>query len=193
VQLSHCTDTSPARWLVDSGLPWHQLVTFGPAGFEAYARVRFLPDPAYPGQSENDADSGDRPLWIVSIRRALTLLAAFTDTPDECYFCFWEGMPMPILTPAVLQGPMVSVPNRRYALFTGRLADGIARHPREATHGADWPAFVWPADRRWCLTSDVDPHWAGIGAERAALDTLLADSELDAVEARPDEPPPAYR
>jgi hypothetical protein len=87
------------------------------------------------------------------------------------------------LSSAVLQGPMASVPHRRYALFTGRLGDELA----------EVPAFVWPADHRWCFTSDVDPHWAGIGAERAAIDALLEDSELDAVEARPDVTPPAYR
>jgi hypothetical protein len=36
--------------------PWQQLVGFGPEGFPAYARLRFLPDPAYEGQSENDVD-----------------------------------------------------------------------------------------------------------------------------------------
>jgi hypothetical protein len=161
-----------------------QLITFGPAGFEAYARLRYIPDPTRPGQQEHEADiPDDHPLDALQATRALGILAAFTDTPEECYFCFWEGMAGDFLPSAVLEGPMVSVPDRRYALFTGRLGDELA----------EVPAFVWPADHRWCFASDVDPHWAGIGAERAAIDALLEDSELDAVEARPDVTPPAYR
>jgi len=174
--------------LVSSGTPPQQLITFGPAGFDAYARLRYLPDPTYPGQRESDAPTdGHHPLWTSAARRALSILADFTDTPDECYFCFWEGISGTFLSQAVLHGPMVSVPGRRYVLFTGRLRDGIETSPE------DVPAFVWPADQRWCFACDVDPHWAGIGAERAAIDRLLDDSELDVVEARPDERPPAYR
>jgi hypothetical protein len=170
---------------VNSGTPPDQLITFGPAGFEAYARLRYIPDPTHPGQQENDAAiPDDHPRDESQSNRALGILAAFTDTPKECYFCFWEGMGGHFLAPAVPQGPMVSVARlRRYVLFNGRAWDELS----------EVPAFVWPADRRWCFASDVDPHWAGIGAERAAIDRLLDDSELDVVEARPDETPPAYR
>lgn len=54
------------------------------------------------------------------------------------------------------------------------------------------PAFVWPADHRWCLASDVDPHWAGIGADEAAVAALLATPDLDVVRADPTEDQPTY-
>jgi len=54
------------------------------------------------------------------------------------------------------------------------------------------PAFIWPADRSWCVADDVDPHWAGIGADRSAIDQLLADPRLDIVRADPREDPPHY-
>lgn len=61
----------------------------------------------------------------------------------------------------------------------------------------DWdvpyPAFVWPADRAWCVAADVDPHWAGIGADTAAIDRLVADPHLDVVPADPREDQPCYR
>src|SRR3712207_8763697 len=47
---------STASWLVSGNRRWNELVVFGPAGFPAYARLRFLPDPAFEGQSENDVD-----------------------------------------------------------------------------------------------------------------------------------------
>ena len=52
--LKLCTAVTAASWIADSDQPWYRLVSFGPSGFPAYPRLRFIPDPAYPGQSEND-------------------------------------------------------------------------------------------------------------------------------------------
>lgn len=54
------------------------------------------------------------------------------------------------------------------------------------------PAFIWPADRAWCITHDVDPHWAVIGADPAALDPLLTEPRLDAVPTDSNDEPPFY-
>ena len=48
--LAVCSDLSPADWIVASEVTWGQLATFGPAGFAAYVRVRFIPDPTREGQ-----------------------------------------------------------------------------------------------------------------------------------------------
>ena len=64
--------------------------------------------------------------------------------------------------------------------------------PRRGGVGDFPPAFAWPADHRWCFASNVDPHWAGIGSEQAAIDTLLNTPELDVVPAQPTEPQPTY-
>jgi hypothetical protein len=89
VSLTFCSDLTPADWIVHSTLPWRRLVCFGPTGFDAYARLRFLPDPVRLGQSENDAEAED---WRAGqLPRLFELLAAGTTTPDECYFCVWEG------------------------------------------------------------------------------------------------------
>jgi hypothetical protein len=124
--LVHTTDTAPAAWLVSSRIPWDQLVTFGPAGFAAYARLRYIPDPTSPGQHETDAYiSADHPSDASQARRALNVLADFTETPDECFFCVWEGIAGNVLSATELQGPLVTVPHRQYVLFTDRLSDFI--------------------------------------------------------------------
>ncbi|MGA5304794.1 hypothetical protein ACPCHT_33135 [Nucisporomicrobium flavum] len=180
MRLSYCADITAADWLVRSATPADQLITFGPAGFEAYARLRFIPDPG------DTSPPVDHPSDIAQMRRALRVLAAFTSTPQECYFCLWEGYSDAPLPPEVQQGPLVELPHRRYALLRGTLTDVDAW---EADVGGGQtiapPAFVWPADHRWCLASDVDPYWAGIGAERAAIDALVADPRLDVVPAHP--------
>jgi hypothetical protein len=151
--LTFCSDVAPADWIARSHVPWQQLVGFGPAGFDAYARLRFLPDPQRPGQSENDAvreDWRDHQLPIL-----YEVLATQTTTPDDCYFCVWEGFGQPdrviddgavyvdAETPAALKdpdaqpgwkpaavasssaarAPQVVIPHRTYWMFRGPLAD----------------------------------------------------------------------
>src|SRR4029453_17687814 len=74
--LSYLADTSAANWLLPTGTPSEQLIFFGPAGYQAYARLRFIPDPTGPGQDEGDADiPEDHPSDISQARRALLRLA----------------------------------------------------------------------------------------------------------------------
>jgi hypothetical protein len=236
VALTPCPNLSPADWLTGSDLPWQQLVTFGPAGFQAYARLRFLPDPTYPGQSENDVER-ERPPEHELLRTALDVLSEHTLTPDDCYFCLWEGWgteidgddgtqvvyiaagPMPPIyrdppeasragpaanpiapafPPTVLDGPKVTIPGRAFFLFRGSLADfgdwGAAdQRPGEPRDWMPDPAFIWPVDHAWCIADDVDPHYAGIGADAVAIGRLLAHPQLDVVSADPGAEQPDYR
>lgn len=192
--LHYCADVSPASWLVQSRTPWEKLVTLGPDGFEARARLRFIPDPARPGQSENDVDlAPDHPVEIAQARRALHLLGQFTATPQDCYYCLWEGYGGMELPPTVQESPLVDLPHRRYALLRGAVADidewGASFGDRDHARP---PAFVWPADRSWCFASDVDPHWAGIAGSRAAVDALVANLLLDVVPVGEGESVPTY-
>jgi len=151
--LIYCPDVSPADWIVRSDVPWQQLVEFGPAGFDAYARLRFLPDPVRPGQNENEAvreDWRDHQLPVL-----FDVLATQTAAPDDCFFCVWEGFgsgnvvadddamyvdagtdparfdpdarpgwrPAPVASSSVPRTPQVVVPHRAYWLFRGPLAD----------------------------------------------------------------------
>jgi hypothetical protein len=215
VALSWCSDLSPAAWLVASDLPWDRLVTFGPGGFESYARLRFLPDPTRPGQSENDADIGqNHPSDNDQLRRLGRQLVAHTTTPDELYFCLWEGWGLdggtvrtwpdgrsdveePHFPDEVLAAPRLHLPHRAYLLFRGGLSDfgdwGASPRWPEIPSPSWEPAFVWPADQAWCVANDVDPHWAGIGCSAEALRQLMNDRDLDVVDADPGEPQPWYR
>jgi hypothetical protein len=104
--MHRCQQVASADWLVHSKTPWPQLATFGPSGFEAYARLRFIPDPEFVGQRENDVSIPiDHPSNIELARRALLHLASFTDTADECYFCLWTGYTQPGADPANEYGP----------------------------------------------------------------------------------------
>ncbi|HEY5847609.1 MAG TPA: hypothetical protein VIT42_12560 [Microlunatus sp.] len=196
--LRYSRDVAEADWIVRARIPWMQLVGFGPPGFPAYARLRYISDPVGPGRTEADANvAEDHPSDLEQAQRALDHLARFTSTPGHCYFCVWEGFSSEYVPPAGMDRDLVAItprmPYRRYFLLRGSLADlgGWAE-----TLGVDGyaapPAFAWPADHRWCFASDVDPHWAGIGAEEPAIASLLEAAELDVVLARPAESQPAY-
>ena len=218
--LTFCFDVSPADWITTSDLPWGRLVTFGPTGFEAYARLRFLPDPAHPGQSEDQADRDEDHDERVQLPVLYEVLAAHTRTPDDCYFCLWEGIgdlyagdvrqsfdprsgvwrtwprATPAFSPSVLDGPKVVVPNRKYLLFQGPLSGagdwGAADLWPGYARGYLPAAFVWPADHAWCVAHDIDPHWAGIGADADVVDRLVAEPRLDVVRADPSDRQPKF-
>jgi hypothetical protein len=192
VTLEYFTDMSAAHWIIQARAPWEQLVNFGPAAFPAYARLRFIPDPTKPGQVESDVNTADdHPSDMQQARRALDHLRPFTSTPEECYFCVWEGYSDVDYPPPGV--PLVSIPHRRYFLLQGSVSDLDSWDDILGSTGyAPPPAFAWPADHSWCFASDVDPHWAGIGAEQVAIDALLDALELDVVPARPTEPQPTY-
>jgi hypothetical protein len=200
------SDLSAADWIVASDLPWQRLVTFGPAGFGAYARVRFIPDPIRDGQQESEADPHASPDEVDQWRALLKLLAAATEDPDHCYFGLWEGWGFP---ESVRLWPSFGVPRgarapaRCYFLFRGSLSEagiwggGTPANAgiwgRSEFSGGGAPAFVWPSDHTWCIAADIDPHWAGIGASVSLIERLIGDARLDAVEADPAEEQPAYR
>lgn len=218
-----CADISPADWIAFSELPWQQLVTFGPSGFAAYGRLRYLPDPAYAGQSENDVEVDEAGREDQLLETLFGVLAEHTGTPDDCYFCLWDGYGeihggdavsvsladvhgrsrsgpavAPAFPPEVLNGPKVVVPNRSYYLFHGPLSEvgdwGAAdMWPGQPRWNMPLPAFVWPADHAWCFAGDVDPHWAGIGADGPVIDQLTADPRFDVVPADPNQQQPTYR
>lgn len=64
-------------------------------------------------------------------------------------------------------------------MFHGPLSD--VGNWETAQGGVDWwpAAFIWPADHAWCLASDTDPHWAGIGASSDTIHMLLGQQDLD--------------
>ena len=190
-----CTDRSAADWLTDSAWPWDRLVTSGPEGFPAYARLRVIPDPERDGQQEGDVEPVIDLPEVAQVGVAVAVLAGHTRAPHQCYAAWWDGWGDLVagLTRAELADTRFDVPHRSYFLLQGSLADVAAWAGADGMAAADRPAFVWPADRAWCVAFDVDPHWAGIGASAAAIAELCADRRLDVVEADPLGEQPRYR
>lgn len=82
------------------------------------------------------------------------------------------------------------IPNRSYYLLHTPLSDFGQWGVRETGHNP--AAFVWPADHAWCIASDVDDHWAIIGANAQTIAGLLTQTDLDIVTADQDAAPTRY-
>lgn len=202
--LAPCRDSTAADWITTSRQWWWHLVTVGPQTFSAYARLRFIPDPAYPGQSENDMG---RPPGVLDdveqLRVAVDTLLPRTSAPEDGYLLLWDGwddsqFPQRLRGGAQVQiGSGAKIPERNYWLCRVSLLDFVSGAAEEAWRteaqvAMPPPAFIWPADRAWCITHDVDPHWAVIGADPAAIDALLTEPRLDIVAMAPNEEPPHF-
>jgi hypothetical protein len=139
----------------------------------------------------------------------LNVLGRFTDADYDCFHALWEGWgwlhpggwafltftsdasgpaearpdpPRRAGLPAdVLAGPRLELPGRRYLLFRGPLHAAL-RMGYQIT--ADWfapqsPSLLWPADRSWCLATEVDFDSTLIGGSPDLIGALLQDSFLE--------------
>ncbi|WP_457539630.1 hypothetical protein [Williamsia sp. R60] len=171
---------------MNSDVEWYELAVFGPTKFDAYARLRFMPDPSDHDDADDEPDDGPSDDQA-KVGRLCQLLRSATGTPDDCYFAIWAGWPN--ASDLMRRSARMQIPNRTYYLLHGPLSDFGQWGVRESGHNP--AAFVWPADHAWCIASDVDQHWAGIGANTSTVNRILAQRDLDIVTVDPDAGVPA--
>jgi len=139
------------------------------------------------------------------------LLADHTRTADACYFCLWEGWGQlwggssrvrfdsssgfalaepvpPVMTAEELRAPRVCLPGRDYLLLRGPLtatAD-LARYDGDLPWTQS-PNLFWPADRAWCVATEVDFDSTLVGGSAELIAAVLRSPELEAWPIRPDD------
>ncbi len=116
------------------------------------------------------------------------ILRDWTATPERCWFCVWEGWgtlqnPIPA---AVRQGPRVRLPNRDYLLYAGPVEAVTAIAPRSGD--GQTANLWWPADRAWCVASEIDLAWTYLAGPAELIRAVLGDSRLETLPARPGDP-----
>jgi hypothetical protein len=134
----------------------------------------------------------------------LTVLADVLSgfTRGWCYFALWEGFGWlqgspaigwlggatrkytvpPAFPPDVLAGPRLHLPHRDYLLFRGQLADLLHlgwTYPG-GTHDLQSPNLMWPADRSWCVATEIDFDSTLVGGTEELVESLLATDGLEA-------------
>ncbi|WP_432486128.1 hypothetical protein [Kineococcus esterisolvens] len=106
------------------------------------------------------------------------VLARFTTTTEECFYAVWEGYGCLALAPVA---QTVLMPQREMLLLTGPLSQAgwvsMETDPWEQS-----PSLWWPADRAWCVATDVDLMSTYVGGSRACIEAVLAAPGLEAWE-----------
>ena len=106
------------------------------------------------------------------------VLREFTSTPEECYFCIWEGYGF--LDPDRSKNiPRMRVPHRGYLLFRGPLEAVMS-----FTNTVGWtqsPNIWWPADRAWCVATEIDLFDTYVGGSEACIEAILKCPDLEAL------------
>jgi hypothetical protein len=212
------TDLSPVAWLAEAlAAEPHTVAALVPAVFPAYARVlhpavayrgdddvevpwaavaafngtvahRLMQWPAITGAWDFVAEDDQPELWNDSpaeghllatvAERLAGVLARFTGTPDECWFGVWTDDPSDATT-AVLAG-------RAHRLVRGPAALAAANFAAEPAEQG--PNVWWPADRAWCVVTDIDLMSTYVGASPAAVAAVLETHGLEAWPAEPADP-----
>jgi hypothetical protein len=125
----------------------------------------------------NDSPAEGHLLESVAGRLA-AVLARHTADPGDCWFAAWTDPP-PDPTTVVLG-------RRLYRLVRGPVALAAANFAAEPAEQG--PSLWFPADRAWCVVTDIDLMSTYVGGSAAAMAAVLDDVGLEAWPAEPDDP-----
>jgi hypothetical protein len=183
--------TRPVRWAEIaewSGVPLHPDSQFHSVALPPAAPARPAP---WNGQGPERGS-----LDLADAETLIEVLRTHTDTPAGCLFCMWDGWgwdtamyvalpgepPIPVpdpVPPEVRYGPRVQLPGRDYLLYTGPIDAALAF----AGSPGQTPNLWWPADRAWCVASEIDLCWTYVGGSAELIEELLEDPRLEALPA----------
>src|SRR5437660_9833332 len=90
----------------------------------------------------------------------------------------FDGEPTPNAPPRAVTRPRrpklrqsrVRLPYRDYLLFTGSVQQGAGWE--------DGPNLWWPADRTWCVASEIDFPYTYVGGSRSLNEEVVAQQPL---------------
>ncbi len=126
----------------------------------------------------------------------LAVLAQHTATPDNCWMCVWEGFgwlggmttsrfdpapPRPAYSIEERNAARVLL-NREYLLLHGSLESALAVDDED---DPDWqygqsPNLMWPDDRSWALSTDIDDTSTLLAGSSALVSAVLTCDALEA-------------
>jgi hypothetical protein len=186
---------------------WSGMPLRGDAQFHSVALPPTDPGGPPPYHSQGP-DQGS--LYAPDAEALAAILRDWTATPEDCWFCVWDGYgwgtasfsvltatgqpptvideerPDPVPGP-VREGPRVHLPYRDYFLYQGPAETVAELASLDGTWG-QCPNLWWPGDHAWCVASEIDLQWTYVGGSRGLIDAVLADDRIEALPAAPDDP-----
>lgn len=171
----------------DVVVPWAEVAAFN--GTRAHPLMQWH---TLTGSWDAQPSERQAPLWddgpseghlpVVVAERLAAVLARHTTTPQDCLLGRWDGfgydLPDPGTPPRLLLRG-----NHDVVLVRGTVADAVrnlAPEPHEQSANL-W----WPADRAWCVVTDIDLTSTYVGGTAACIGELLRTPGLEVAPARP--------
>lgn len=110
------------------------------------------------------------------------VLACHTTTPDACWFCVWDGYgtAWTVLNRLAEEAPRVALEHRNCLLFRGPASAATAF--RAEPWWFQSPTLWWPADRAWCVASELDIYSTYVAATPDAVRALIDHPALEVLE-----------
>jgi len=124
----------------------------------------------------NDSPAEGHLLAPVAARLA-GVLTAHTADPDDCWFGAWTDD---------ADDAVLHLGRRAFRLVRGPIALAAANFADEPAEQG--PSLWFPADRAWCVVTDIDLMSTYVGGSAAAVAAVLADDGLEAWPAGPGDP-----
>jgi hypothetical protein len=112
-------------------------------------------------------------------------LRPLTSTPDDCWFCYWEGFGFDLAAQIPRVAIPATAPYRAYYLYQGPL-EGAADSPVRGPYQS--PNFWWPRDRAWCVATEIDDYSTYVAGTRDCVTGLLDSIAIEAVRIRLEAP-----
>ena len=96
--------------------------------------------------------------------------------------------PPPAFGPEVMAAPRLELPGRAYLLFRGSLGAVLPFFTvGELGFWGQTPNLLWPADRTWCVATEIDLDSTVVGGSRGLVDAVLAHPDVEAFEVLQDD------
>ena len=115
------------------------------------------------------------------------LLTGNTNDPESCLFGVWEGwggVEADLQSAFVREdrkAPRLRLPDRPYIVLAGPLSAA----PMISNASGFEPQLIWPADRAWCLASEIDFDSTLVGGSRQLVDEIVSAQRFEALEIGP--------
>jgi hypothetical protein len=172
---------------VDVEVPWAEVAAHN--GTVAHPLMQWA---SITGSWDFVSSDNQPPVWddapseghlpVPAARRLADVLDRHTDTPGKCLFGRWDGfgydLPSPDVPPRLLLRGGHDV-----VLVDGTVGDAVrnlAPEPHEQSANL-W----WPADRAWCVVTDIDLMTTYVGGSAQCITDLLATPGLEVAPATP--------
>jgi hypothetical protein len=152
--------------------------------------------PAITGGWEFVHEDDQSPLWddspaeghlpVAVASRLVAVLRGHTSTPDDCWLGVWAGFGWHAEGTGLSTPAETELLGRDYWLLRGPVdlvTTNTAPEPAEQSVNI-W----WPADRAWCVVTDIDLMSTYVGGSTACIEDLIAAPDLEVVRSAASDP-----